>query len=198
MAQRPTAWTFDAVKIGRLECDAWVTYYRHEWRQFLRAAVGLVAEGFGLNRRHTLRGAWYVLRANQVWAPYPDNDADEARALMRKFYSVVKSDLRLSIDPDRASELEVDWWRVHRLHQHGDPITAEELTDSLSSLYTYIYSVPAPSVREAAELRREAMDISDAWVEAGCDLYDPRVAEERRLLVASYASLREALERART
>ena len=32
--------------------------------------------GFGMNRVRTLQGAWYVLRANQVWAPYPDNDPD--------------------------------------------------------------------------------------------------------------------------
>jgi hypothetical protein len=30
-------------------------------------------------------GAWLVLRANQVWAPFPDNDPDAARALMKRF-----------------------------------------------------------------------------------------------------------------
>ena len=61
--------SFDAVAVGRRETDAWVAYYRHEWVTFLRASVGMVASGFGMSRRDTLRGAWLVLRANQAWAP---------------------------------------------------------------------------------------------------------------------------------
>src|SRR3954453_6389501 len=45
-----------------------------------------------------------------------------------------------------------------------------------------------PEKRQAAELRAEAMDVSDRWVEAGCDPADPMLAEERALLVRSYAS----------
>jgi hypothetical protein len=189
-------WTFDPVAVGRRECDAWVAYYRRDWVPFLRHAVRLVAEGFGMSRLRTLQGAWYVLRANQVWAPYPDNDPDQARDLMRRFYALVRADLHVPIDPVRAAELEVGWWHVHRLHQHGDPISAEELTDALSALYAYVYGVSSASVRHGADLRREAMDVSDTWVEAGCDPADPAVGRERRLLVASYSALREALDRA--
>ena len=89
---------FDPVRVGQHECDAWVAYYRHEWPAFLRAAVEMVHAGFGMNRRSTVRGAWYVLRANQAWAPYPDNDADAARDLMRRFYELV-----LRQDPTRST-----------------------------------------------------------------------------------------------
>jgi hypothetical protein len=189
-------WTFDPVAVGRRECDAWVAYYRHDWVPFLRHAVDLVADGFGMGRRRTLQGAWYVLRANQVWAPYPDNDPDHARDLMRRFYALVRADLHVPIDPVRAAALEVGWWHVHRLHQHGDPISASELTDALSGLYAYVYDVSSASVRHAADLRREAMDVSDAWVEAGRDPADQAIPQERRLLVASYTALRAALDRA--
>src|SRR5664279_4227893 len=67
------AWTFDPVVVGRRECDAWVAYYRHEWSALLIASVGLVRDAFGMNAARTLAGAWFVLRANQAWAPYPDN-----------------------------------------------------------------------------------------------------------------------------
>jgi hypothetical protein len=190
-----TAWAFDPVVVGRRECDAWVAYYRHDWVPFLRHAIGLVAEGFGMSRRRTLQGAWYVLRANQAWASYPGYDADPASDLMCRFYALVRADLRLAIDPVRAAELEVAWWRAHRMHQHGDPITAEELCDALSALYAYVYDVPASSVRAGADLRRAAMDVSDAWVENGCDPGDPALAHERRLLVASYTAFRDALDR---
>jgi hypothetical protein len=47
----------------------------------------------------------------------------------------------------------------------------------------------------AARLRAEAMDVSDRWVEDGCDPEDPKLAQERALLVRSYASLLAAVHR---
>ncbi len=64
--------SFDPRRVGSLECDAWVTYYRREWVAFLRAAISLTRHTFGLPWPATLWGAWLVLRANQLWAPFPD------------------------------------------------------------------------------------------------------------------------------
>jgi hypothetical protein len=50
-------------------------------------------------------------------------------------------------------------------------------------------------VRQAAALRAEAMDVSDRWVQAGCDPRDPLLAHERSLLVRSYAALLAAVHR---
>jgi hypothetical protein len=93
---------FDAVALGTAEFDGWVAYYRREWRAFLKAAVSMVRIGFGMSWPRTVRGAWYVLRANQVWAPYPDNDPDAAREYMRRFYALVVHDGQLRIDPIEA------------------------------------------------------------------------------------------------
>ena len=48
---------------------------------------------------------------------------------------------------------------------------------------------------DPAELRAEAMDVSDRWIEAGCDPRHPLLAEERALLVRSYAALLAAVYR---
>ena len=66
---------------------------------------------------------------------------------------------------------------------------------ALRDLYAYSYGVDPGEVERAAELRAEAMDISDRWVEAGCDPDNPMLAEERALLVRSYASLLAAVHR---
>jgi hypothetical protein len=50
-------------------------------------------------------------------------------------------------------------------------------------------------MRPAAAARVEAMDLSDAWVKAGCDLANPLLAAERRALVASYTALRSAVSK---
>src|SRR5256885_15301787 len=80
---------FDPVRLGGAETDAWVCYYLRRWRPFLRASVTMVRVGFGLPWPDTIRGAWWVLRANQAWAPLPDNDPAAARAYMRRFYALV-------------------------------------------------------------------------------------------------------------
>jgi len=185
--------SFDPVRVGNRETDAWAAYYRREWRRFLTAAVGMVHAGFGMGPVGTVVGAWHVLRANQHWAPYPDNNPDAARASMHRFYALITRTDGYDLDPVRASELEVEWWRLHRAHQHDPDVPAEALVGSLVDLYSYVYDAAPDSVRDAALLRVEAMDLSDQWVAAGCELADPLLAAERAALVASYTSLRAAV-----
>jgi hypothetical protein len=186
--------SFDPRAVGALECRAWETYYRRKWAAFLLASIGLVRAAFRMSWPRTLVGAWLVLRANQVWAPYPDNDPDAARSLMTRFYQLLRKSEGLDMDPARAAQLEVEWWRAHRENQHGGD-SAAELVAALSDLYAYTYEAEADRVRHAAALRAEAMDVSNRWVAAGCDPGDPMLAEERALLVRSYASLLAAVHR---
>jgi hypothetical protein len=181
--------SFDPRAVGSWECRAWETYYRRKWGGFLVASVAMVRSAFGMSWPRTLVGAWLVLRANQVWAPFPDNDPDAARRLMTLFYRLLRKSGGAGFAPVRAAELEVEWWRAHR---EGE---AEGLVAALTDLYAYTYEVDPSSVRQAAALRAEAMDVSDAWVEDGSDPADQRLATERALLVRSYAALLSAVHR---
>jgi hypothetical protein len=187
---------FDPRRVGDLETTAWVTYYRREWLPFLRAAVSLTRHTFGLPWPATLYGAWLVLRANQLWAPYPDNDPEGARRTMERFYRLVAGHHGEAFDPRRASELEVEWWRVHRVHQREDTDEDEStLVAALMALYSYVYGVGEADVTVAAEQRALAMRYSDQWVEEGCDLASPLIAQERSALVRSYAGLLAGVHR---
>ncbi len=73
--------------------------------------------------------------------------------------------------------------------------TEAALVACLVRLYCYLYQANRDDVRRAAELRVEAMALSDAWVAAGCQLDDPTLARERLALVASSTALREASDR---
>jgi hypothetical protein len=102
----------------------------------------------------------------------------------------------LSIDTRHAAGLEIEWWRAHREDQYAaGPENAEALIRALADLYAYTYGVEHSEVRRAAELRAEAMDVSDRWIAAGCDPADPLLAEERVLLVRSFAALPAAVHR---
>jgi hypothetical protein len=182
--------SFDPTRVGRLETDAWVAYYRRRWLTFLRAAFGLTRESFGLSVPDTVRGGWWVLRANQLWAPFPDNDPDGARRYMERFYRMVATRHEESFDPAEAARREVEWWRAHRELQH-DRADGDDrvLVDALTRLYSYVYSVPSDSVEVAATERARAMLHSDRWVAEGCDPSSPLIEQERAALVRSYEAL---------
>jgi hypothetical protein len=197
--------SFDPERVADLEYQVWVGYYRRQWHRVLIASVGLVRVGFGMNWYRTLYGAWLVLRANQLWAPYPDNDPKRAQACMRRFYALVTLAYGDPANPAKAAELEVDWWRVHRdgqhrhQHQHGahaidDGAPAEEeLVESLTRLYSYLYSEPEAALRPAAVHRARAMDLSDQWVRQGCRPDSGLLPLEHAALVRCYAALLAAV-----
>lgn len=185
--------TFDPVAVGNAEALAWSSYYRREWWPFLKGALGMVHQGVGMGPLRTLQGAYYVLRANQMWAPHPDNDPDAARQYMRRFYELVARENDVTLDAVEASRREVEWWRLHREHQYGVIGDQEPLVESLVALYAHVYGVPGGTVREAARQRVLAMEHSDAWVRSGCRLDDPQLAQERQALIASYRALRAAV-----
>jgi hypothetical protein len=187
--------SFDPVRIADQEYRAWVGYYLRRWPQVLVASVGLVRAGFGMDWIRTLHGAWLVLRANQLWAPFPDNDPERARACMRRFYALVRLTYGEPANPAKAAELEVDWWRAHREAQHSpEPAApAEELVESVTRLYCYLYGEPEAAMRLAAVERARAMDLSDQWVREGCQPGSPLLPQEHAALIRSYAALLAAV-----
>ncbi len=187
---------FDPVTLGRRECRAWAAYYQRRWLALLGNAVCMVRAGFGMSWPRTLLGSLYVLRANQVWAPYPHNDPAAAQRLMCRFYALVARVHGGPADPVESARLEVAWWRVHRELQRERPQDdVGPLVDALAALYGYVYSCPTSDVRPAARLRAEAMLISDTWVTAGRNPASPLLTQEESTLVRGYAALLAAVHR---
>jgi hypothetical protein len=155
--------------------------------------VVLTRHTFALPWPQTLYGAWLVLRANQLWAPFPDNDPDGARRTMERFYRLVKRRYEEPFDPATAARLEVEWWRVHRARQHGDTNDETGLIDALTTLYAYVYRAPEATVRRAAEQRALAMRHCDQWVRDGRQPDSPAIDQIRAALVRSYAALLSAV-----
>ena len=186
--------SFDPARVARLEYRAWVAYYRHDWHRALTAFVGLIRMGFGMNWYRTLHAAWLVLRAIQLWAPLPDNDADGARTHMRRFYTLVRLSHGEPASPATAAEFEIDWWRVHRQVQYSTaPGDSDELVESVTRLYCYLFGEPEIRVRPAAVYRVRAMGLSDQWVREGCLLDSPLLPLVRGALVGAYAALLAAV-----
>jgi hypothetical protein len=190
--------SFDPVRIADLEYRMWVAYYLRRWTHLLGALTGLLRMGFGTDVARIVRGAWLMLRAAQLWAPFPDNDPDGARAHMHELYTLVRLRFGAPADPARAASLEIDWWRAHRKRQYApDPAeTGDELVESVTRLYCYLFGETGAVVRPAAEHRVRAMDLSDQWVREGCRPDSPLLSLERAALVRAYAALLAAVHHA--
>jgi hypothetical protein len=189
--------SFDPVRIADLEYRMWVAYYLRRWTHLVAALVRLLRLGFGTDVARILRGAWLMLRAVQLWAPFPDNDPIGARARMHELYALVRLRFGEPADPERAASLEIDWWRAHRRRQYAsDPAeTGDELVDSVTRLYCYLFGETEALVRPAAVHRVRAMDLSDQWVREGCRPDSPLLPLERAALVRAYAALLAAVHR---
>jgi hypothetical protein len=185
--------SFDPARLADLEYRAWTGYYLRKWPQVLRASFGLVRLGFGMDWFRTVYGAWLVLRANQLWAPYPGNHPKRARTCMRRFYGLVRLTYGEPSNPAKAAEFEVDWWRVHREIQHDPSRSQDELVESLVRLYTYLYGDPEAELRPAAAHRAKAMELSDQWVKEGCHPDSELLPLEHAALVRAYAALLAAV-----
>jgi hypothetical protein len=196
--------SFDPNRVGALECRAWVTYYQRKWFALLVTSVRLVRAGFGMDWRRTLHAAWLVLRANQLWAKAPVSHhgvqatqagPDGARRCMERFYRLVAEGSGEALDTTKAAALEVEWWRAHREAQHTPDGSRREVVTALVDLYSFLYGADPAAVRPAAELRAEAMVVSDQWVAEGHHDGSPLIDQERALLVRSFAALLAAVHR---
>jgi len=186
--------SFDPVKVGSLEAELWVTYYRRQWARFLVASLRVVHGTFGMDWLRSCHGAWLVLRANQLWAPRTA-DPDGARRCMTRFYALLLLTHGEPADPARAARLEVDWWAAHREHARAPGSDDGPLVTALARLYAHLYNTDVAAVRPAAQHRARAMDISDRWVHGGREPGSPLIAEERDELIRSYTALLAAVHR---
>ena len=111
-------------------------------------------------------------------------------------YGLVRLRFGQPADPARAASLEIDWWRAHRRRQyapHPPAETGDELVESVTRLYCYLFGETAAVVRPAAAHRVQAMDLSDQWVREGCRPTARCSPLERAALVRAYTALLAAV-----
>jgi hypothetical protein len=181
----------DPRKLAYYEKENYVAYYEKDWLRLLRVSVGMVKESCGLSWLQAVYGAYLVARAEIAFAPFPNNDIPLAKAYARRFYQFLKNVHREDFDVDRAAELEVDWWSVHR--QLFGNEQNQELVDALACLYEEIYGAESQKFKEAAYHRAMGMLYSDRWVNEGKPTNSPLLVQEEQELYLGYQALKEAI-----
>ena len=183
----------DPRKLAHYEKENYVAYYQKDWLKLLRVSVGMVKESFGLSWPQAIYGAYLVARAEIAFAPFPDNDLPRAKAYMNRFYRFVRNVHRENFDVERVTELEVNWWGIHRkLFGNAEN---QELVEALACLYEELYGETSQKLREAAQQRAMGMLYSDLWVNQGKPATSPLLDQEEEALYLGYRALKEAINR---
>lgn len=182
---------FDPQKIAHYEKENYVAYYQKDWLKLLRVSVGMVGEAFALNVFQAIYGAYLIARAEIAFAPFPNNDIPKTEAYVKRFYEFIKKIHHEDFDVDRATQLEVNWWSVHR--QLFGNQENQGLVDALTQLYVETYGEDSPKIRESARERAMGMLYSDLWVNAGKPENSPLLKQEEDALYKSYVLLKEAI-----
>jgi hypothetical protein len=187
---RSPLYAFDPEAVGRYEQAAWAQYYWRQWPQMFDSLLRMTRSAFGISFHQAIYATYENTLAQIAWARQGD-EGGEARARMRIFYDYIKEPVGGAYNVDRAAELEVNWWAVHRNRDSYPDRTA--LTEALAALYGEVYQVPAGRMIRAAELRAEAMDVSDQWIREGKLQDSPLLDRISELLIQSYTELKQAV-----
>ncbi|MBI2845598.1 MAG: hypothetical protein HYX86_03520 [Chloroflexi bacterium] len=181
-------WNFDPARLAELEAAGWEAYYARNWPRAFWLLVLLCREQFRLSWLSALRAAYYVTRASMAFAP-KENDVPATKAYLEKFYATAKANA--GYDPQRAAELELRYWIVHR-QLVGNPDKAD-MIQALAELHSTLFGLPMEKVHRSAELRSAAAETVDRITSRTSTDIAQDWNSIRHYLTQAYSEIRQAL-----
>jgi hypothetical protein len=177
---------FNSDEVARLETAMWRSYYQKERVKLFNQLTELLRTQYNLPLLRSNLVAYQASKAAFVFKEGRGRtDYEKALPNLVNFYAEIRKVSDINFDVNRAAQLELEWWIVHRERKKH---AAGDLDRALADLPAEIYQVPAEQLMEHARYRAEAMTIRDDRAEAGgVSEADWRKIEE--LLRASWASL---------
>ncbi len=186
--------SFDPTSVAYYEVEGWKAYYDRNWLRLLRLVVALVQAQFRIPFPQSIRAAYHVTRASVAWVPKEHNPA-AIRHHLREFYRLAQRYSGLEFDIERAAELELDYWDVHRqLVRQADKA---RFIDTMTKLHAAVFGLPESAAHESAVLRVEANNVLDTIT--GKTSPDPARDWSRceSLLAACYLSIKQHVDAAK-
>ncbi len=181
---------FDAAEVARLDTDMWRSYYD-------RKPLVLFVQLGELMRRQ-FHFPWlrsYVVAAHAARAAFVfkqgASHADYARALpdLRAYFGAIRTISTTPFDVERASQLELQWWIVHRERSRRHPA---QLDQAVADAAAALYEVPAARLEVYGHERSVAMTIRDSTQETG-GVSEQNWADIRRHLDVGWAALENTI-----
>ncbi len=151
---------FDPHEVARIETAMWRSYYDHEPVKLFAELSTLLRRQFRLPFWKSCQGAYYAARSAVVFQRGKERP-DYLRALpdLVDYYALIRRASATPFDVQRVSELELEWWIVHRQRDRYSP---GDLARALAELQAAVYDLPAAEFAEHARWRAAAMLLRDA------------------------------------
>jgi len=181
---------FDPDEVARLETAMWRSYYEKEHLKLFNQLSELLRTQYHLPPIRSNEVAYYGANAAFIFKQGQER-ADYEKALpdLKKFYGEIRKISDIPFDVDRVSQLELEWWIVHRQRAQHKP---GDLDRALAALQAEIYRVPVEKLMEHGRLRAEAMTIRDTKADQG-GVTETDWARIDELLRQSWRSLARAV-----
>jgi len=181
---------FDPDEVARLETAMWRSYYEKEHLKLFNQLSELLRTQYHMPPIRSNEVAYYGANAAFIFKQGQER-ADYEKALpdLKKFYGEVRKISDIPFDVDRVSQLELEWWIVHRQRAQHKP---GDLDRALAELQAEIYRVPVEKLMEHGRLRAEAMTIRDTKADEG-GVTETDWARIDQLLRQSWRSLARAV-----
>jgi len=192
MTDREWGRSFDPARVARLELRMWKAYYRRQPARLFGLLVQANREQAGVGWGRAVGAAAWLARGA---ARFGQSTGDYDRFLPDIVRGYRTLGLPGDVDAHEVARRELRWWVVRR---EIGLAAGEAAGEAIASLYAALYRLPPDAVAEAGRLRGLAAEARDRGAAADPDgpagagrAYWPEVA---RLLLASYRSLRRALD----
>jgi len=182
---------FDADEVARLETAMWRSYYEKQRVRLFNQMTELLRTQYHMTPVKSNLVAYYAANAAFVFKEGKQR-ADYEKALpdLITFYSYLHNMSDIDFDVHKVSQLELEWWIVHRERAHHPP---GDLDRALAELQAAIYNVPVDRLMDHGRLRAEAMTIRDTKAEQG-GVTEEDWAKINQLLRQSWQSLAQAVK----
>jgi hypothetical protein len=183
---------FDPDEVARLETDMWRAYYDKQRVRLFTQLAELMRSQYHFPYLRSNAVAYQAAKAAFVFKEgHSRSDYEKALPNLISYYSSIKKVSGADFDVNRAAQLELEWWIVHR---NRASVPAGSLDRALAELPAEIYQMPAGQFMEHAKYRAEAMTIRDDKADQG-GVSEADWARIDRLLHESWRSLWEAVRR---
>jgi hypothetical protein len=156
---------FDADEVARLETAMWRSYYERKRVRLFFELGELLRSQYNMPLVRSNRVAYYGAKAAFVFKRGKQrSDYDKALPDLVKFYQSIRQISDTAFDVNRAAQLELEWWIIHRERTKHSP---GDLEKALAELQSAIYGLPVDRLLEHGRKRAEAMTIRDTKAESG-------------------------------
>ena len=137
---------FDPKKVAKLEIAWWKLKRMPKGTRMRDYVFNHLKKQFGLSTKLAAQAGNYLIEG--LIAENGKKDLDKAKAKMKKFYKLIKEELKLAFDPSTLASLQVRLWED--LAKKSDPDMAAEATKIARELYAEMYRISLFQATKAA------------------------------------------------